>query len=523
METAKKIFYTLTTAAIFLSAQLYADIKLPRIFSNSMVLQCGEPVNVWGKSEPNAKVEVAFANQRVSTKAGADGSWSVKLAAMKPSAQGATLTVYENGAPKRTISDVLVGEVWIAGGQSNMAFGLKGADGSKELIENANNSLVRYFNMGGTPRMKSLDGIGKNPEWDCVKGASWLVCSPKNAEYCFKAVPYIFARDLAKKLNIPVGIVYTAIPGTNMRSWIPRADFEENPKFAKQKELFQNKIKNYDAKKALEKYEESVRTYPERVAKAKKEGYRPPEAWTVSEEMRPWKDSPDRWASPCMLYNIRIAPIKNFTARGIVWYQGEADSYIDYFDSLFTAFIEVWRREFGKPNMPFVFVQLPSFESKNWCKIRLQQQSVADKIPNVFMATTVDTGTKDDIHPHDKLPVGERLAALTLAKVYNAGGVRACGPKMKSVRYENNGALVAFDSCGKLEMRGEPRGFEVLADGKWRTANAKLHGNSVSVFAPDKKAKVSGVRYLHKNWAKPDVCLYDDGGLPAYPFEDLKK
>ena len=173
--------------------------------------------------------------------------------------------------------------------------------------------------------------------------------------------------------------------------------------------------------------------------------------------------------------------------------------------------------------MPFVFVQLPSFESKNWCKIRLQQQSVADKIPNVFMATTVDTGTKDDIHPHDKLPVGERLAALTLAKVYNAGGVRACGPKMKSVRYENNGALVAFDSYGKLEMRGEPRGFEVLVDGKWRTANAKLHGNSVSIFAPDKNAKVSGVRYLYKNWAKPDVCLYDDGGLPAYPFEDLKK
>ena len=115
---------------MFLSAQLYADIKLPRIFSNSMVLQCGEPVNVWGKAAPNAKVEVAFANQKVSTKAGADGSWSVKLAAMKPSAQGATLTVYENGAPKRTISDVLVGEVWIAGGQSNMAFGLKGADGS---------------------------------------------------------------------------------------------------------------------------------------------------------------------------------------------------------------------------------------------------------------------------------------------------------------------------------------------------------------------------------------------------------
>lgn len=523
MGIGTKTFYCLAIAAAAFAAQLRADIKLPRIFSNSMVLQCGEPVNVWGKAAPNAKVDVEFANQKVSTKAGADGSWSIKLAAMKPSAQGGTLTVYENGAPKRTVSDVLVGEVWIAGGQSNMAFGLKGADGSKELIENANNSLIRYFNMGGTPRMRSLDGIGKTPEWDCVKGASWLVCSPKNAEYSFKAVPYIFARDLAKKLNVPVGIIYTAISGTNMRSWIPRSDFENNPKFAKQKELFQNKIKNYDAKKAIEKYEENVRTYPERVAKAKKEGYRPPEAWTISEEMRPWKDSPDRWASPCMLYNIRIAPVKNFTARGIVWYQGEADTYIDYFDSLFSAFIEVWRREFGKPNMPFVFVQLPSFESRNWCKVRLQQQSVADKTPNVFMATTVDTGAKDDIHPHDKLPVGERLASLTLGKVYKVGNTHACGPTFKSVRYENNGALVTFNFNGKLEMRGEPRGFEVLADGKWTDAKAKIHGISVSVFSPDKKAKVTGVRYLYKNWAKPDVCLYDDKGFPAYPFEDEKR
>lgn len=224
-----------------------------------------------------------------------------------------------------------------------------------------------------------------------------------------------------------------------------------------------------------------------------------------------------------MLYNIRIAPIRNFTARGIVWYQGEADSHIDYFDTLFTAFIEVWRREFGKPNMPFVFVQLPSFESKNWCKIRLQQQNVADKIPNVYMATTVDTGTKDDIHPHDKLPVGERLAALALAKIYKLEDVRACGPKVKSVRYENNGALVAFNTYDKLQTRGELRGFEVLADGKWIAAKANLRGNYISVYTPDKKAKVSGVRYLYKNWAKPDVCLYDDKGFPAYPFEDVKK
>lgn len=515
----KKTFSFATVSFFAFAVSLCADVKMPRIFSNGMVLQRGEPVNVWGTSAPNAKIEVSFAGAKTAATAGADGSWSLKLPLMDASQECRNMVVSENGVPQKNFSDVLVGEVWIVGGQSNMAFPLKKITGAKEIMANANNAFVRYFNQGGTPQMRSMDGMGKNPETDTVKGSGWLVCSPKNAEYSFAAVPYIFARDIAKKLNIPVGIVYTAVPGTRMVSWIPRGDFENNPDFAGEKAAFEARLKKYDAKAAVAKFEDDVRTYPARVERAKKEGKRPPEAWTVSETLRPWSDSPDKWATPCMLYNIRINPIKKFTARGIFWYQGESDSGDGAkFGALFEGFVKVWRREFGKPDMPFVFVQLPSYNSKNWREVRLAQQAVADKLSNMFMAATIDTGEADDVHPKDKLAVGERSAALALANVYRLSGVRSAAPSVKGVHFEGNSATVDFKTEGRLVACGKLGGFEVKSGGKWLPAEAKLRGNAVVVSAADKSAKVDGVRYLHKDWAKPDVSLFDDAGLPAFPF-----
>ncbi len=517
-------FFSFLFATVFCAiTPAFSDIKMPRIFSNSMVLQRGENVNIWGTSAPSAKIVVSFSGQSVSAVADKNGAWSVKLAPMKESSQCSKMTISENGVVKKTIEDILVGEVWIVGGQSNMAFGLKSMSNSKDIIANANNSLIRYFNQGSTPEMRSLEGFGKNPESDTVKGTSWLVCSPKNAEYSFKAVPYIFARDLAKKLNMPVGVVYTAIPGTRMVSWIPRGDFQKNPAFAVNKKAFEERLKKYDARKAAAKFESDVRTFQARVVKAKKEGKRPPDAWTVSEGLRPWKDSPDKWASPCMLYNIRIAPIKNFTAKGILWYQGESDDYrTEDFATCFEGFVNVWRREFGKSDMPFVFVQLPSYKTERWAEIRLQQQAVVDKLANMFMATTVDTGEKEDIHPKDKLAVGERLAALALSKVYNQKDVRPHGPVFKKADYRKNAVFLEFNTFGNLVAKGDLKGFEVLVDGKWVAAPAKIQGNSVVVSAPNKEANVAGVRYLYKGWAKPDATLFDNANLPAYPFRHLK-
>lgn len=503
----------------------FASVRMPRIFSNSMVLQRGENVNVWGWADANAKIDVEFAGQKISAIADENGRWKLSLNPMKASTQACEMRIFENGKLARTIKDVLVGEVWIAGGQSNMAFRLKTIKGAKEVIANANNSLIRYFDQGVQPSMTSMDGIGKTPLDDVQKGCRWLVCSPKNAEYSFKAVPYIFARDVAKKLNVPVGIVYTAIPGTTMTAWLPRNEYENNPAFAKPKADFENKLKTYNYKKELAKFEEKVRTYPQRVAKAKAEGKTPPPSWTIAENMRPWKDSPSKWSSPVLLYNIRVYPIKNYTARGIIWYQGESDAHLpDDFATYFGGFVNVWRKEFNKPNMPFIFVQLPSYSSVHWHKIRLQQQKVADSLKNIYMAPTVDTGEQKDIHPTDKLPVGERIASLALAKVYKCKDVRAVAPKFSGVSYSGNTAVVKFNTDGKLAFKGNPRGFEVLADGKWiEPSSIKIHGKTLVLSTSSKNAKLSGVRYLYKPWAKPDVSLYDETGLPAYPFSTQNK
>ncbi|MBE6412083.1 MAG: sialate O-acetylesterase [Opitutales bacterium] len=503
----------------------FAELRMPRIFSNSMILQREEKVNIWGWADANAKVDVEFAGQKVSAIADKNGRWKLSLNPMKASTQGREMRIFENGVLGKTIKNILVGEVWIAGGQSNMAFGLTGVKDSKEIIANANNSLIRYFDQGYQPPMNSINGLGKDSLDDVQKGCRWLVCSPTNAQYSFKAVPYIFAREVAKKLNVPVAIIYTAIPGTTMTAWIPRNDFEKNPAFEVPKKNFERRLKAYDYQKELAKFEEKVRTYPARVAKAKAEGKKIPPAWTVAKEMRPWKDSPDKRTSPVLLYNIRIYPIKDFTARGIIWYQGESDSqFVDAFQTYFKGFIEVWRKEFNKPDMPFLFVELPSYSGKTWHKIRLKQQAVADSTKNVYMATTTDTGEKNDIHPNDKLPVAERLAKLALANVYKFKDVRANAPKLSSVSYNENSAVVKFNTDGRLAFKGKPRGFEICVDGNWITpATAEIQGKSVVLVAPEKSAKISGVRYLYTPWAKPLVSLYDETGLPAYSFFNKTK
>ncbi|MBQ6534542.1 MAG: hypothetical protein IJI37_05165, partial [Opitutales bacterium] len=189
----------------------------------------------------------------------------------------------------------------------------------------------------------------------------------------------------------------------------------------------------------------------------------------------------------------------------------------------FGGMIKIWRRVFGKPDMPFVFAQLPSFGNSCWPKARAAQQQVADSEKNVYMATIIDTGSEKDIHPRDKLPVGKRLAAAALDKVYKIPGARSEGPKFASAEYSDNMAKVSFDTNGKLSFKGKPRGFEVLAGGKWVPAtSARIAGNSVELFAADKAAKVSGARYLFMPWAKPFVCLFDDAGMPAYPFTTSK-
>lgn len=430
MRTAKKILYTLTTAAIFLSAQLYADIKLPRIFSNSMVLQCGEPVNVWGKAAPNAKVEVAFANQKVSTKAGADGSWSVKLAAMKPSAQGATLTVYENGAPKRTISDVPVGLVFTALGAAQMVV----------FIPEEKCATLEYTR-----------GVSEN----FVK---------RNATYSYENAMKSYKRK--------------------------RAQWEAEREKAKS-----------ENRPYAEKFNHPV---PNR------HSFLPP------------------FCTPFYVYNAVVAPLAGFGARGVLWYQGESDSAdrrLENFGEQFGLLVSSWREKFDNPDLYFLTVQLASYEvaKRDWGLTRWKQYLAAKSLPKCFAVNNVDCGEARDIHPKDKLTVATRLEKTALREVYGREDVRSRFPSLKEVRYDGGSAVASFAvDSGELEMRGKPRGFEAKVGGEWTAANAELCGNAVKISVGNRSAKIDGVRYLWKNWARPDVCLYDTNGLPAFSFTHEK-
>lgn len=507
------------TALLASAAFALGEIKMPRIFGDHMMLQREEPVNVWGMADAGARVEVEFAGQKISAKAGPDGRWYARLKPMKASAEPRAMKILENGKESKTINDVLVGEVWIAGGQSNMAFGLSSMENANSVVEKADLVKVRYFN-------QPQNNPQPAPQFDTADDTKWYVCSSQNAAG-MSAVAYTFAQKLALELGVPVGIVQTAVSGTPMRSWVPIEEFEENPLFAASYKSYQARLKKWDYEAELKKWNEFVRTYPERVEKAKAEGKEPPPKWTISDTLKPWKDSPDGFRKPANLYNGRVAPIVNFTARGFIWYQGENDNLRTGFKDQLKGLIGAWRKLWRKPDMPFLFVQLPSWTCVNWEYMRWDQFRTCKEVKNVGMAVAIDTGAEKDVHPLDKLPIIERLSQIALRDVYGNKEALGYGPIFKGAKISGDRAKVDFHMSGrKLVIKGEPKGFEVLLDdGQWVPAVVKQTGNSILVKSanPDDK-RIKGVRYLWKDWARPDVCVYNDADIPAPGFttEDLK-
>lgn len=504
-----KLLYFTTLISAFAALCAHAEIKTPAIFSDGMMLQQNY-ARLWGTSEPNAKVEIEICGNKSSVVADKKGKWMIPIGTPNGSFEPHEVKIYENSKLAKTFSNVLFGEIWIAGGQSNMDFSLKGVDGAEEYIESASGSNVRYFLEGGSSnKMFSAEGIGKNPETEFPEGSSWIIPSPKNAGR-LQGIPYIFAAELSKKIRMPVGIIYTGTSGTRMAAWVSRQTYNTSPFFEKERKRFAERSKKYDYKKEKAKFDEEVRTYDERVKKAKAEGKEPPPAWTVAPFLAPWPDSPDKWSTPSMLFNLRINPLRGYSARGTIWYQGESDSY-DGFSEKFEGLINEWRSVFISPHMPFLFVQLPSYKGWKWELSRAEQESIAKKRSNVFMICSIDTGEENDVHPHDKVEIGKRLAKAAFAK---SGKIF---PSLRGVDYRGDSATVKFKYKKGLECRGNCRGFEILSGGKWIAADGKFEGRKVMLKSPD-GSNIDGVRYLWKPWAKPDVCLFDSDGNPVPPF-----
>ncbi|MBC2594250.1 hypothetical protein H5P28_08240 [Ruficoccus amylovorans] len=498
-------------------ASAHAVLKLPRIFSDNMVLQAGEPVKIWGRATAGAGISVRLGEDEASAVADDEGRWSVELGPLTASKAPAVMRIDENGETGVEIANVLVGEVWMTGGQSNMELGIPSTSDWQRIKTEGDYPLIRYF---WQPRTT----VAAEPQEDFNPESKWLVCTPENLEkYRFHSVAVYFAEALMKDLDTPVGMISSAHGGTPMRAWVDQQTVSESEDFRAIWEDFLKRRDAYDYEAALKQVERTRADYEAKVAAAKAAGKPlPPRPFSISELHKPWPDSPDAFRTPAYLFNGKVAPAAGYTVRGFLWYQGENDAKAPSsatFDAQLKGLIGAWRRAWGDESLPFIFAQLPSYDSSEWEEVRQKQTAVFQNGEHIGMVVLIDEGEEKDIHPKNKTVVGRRMERIALKDVYGRTDINAYGPLIEEVDFQGKTAVLAFDLDGShLRPVSAATGFEVLAaDGTWKPAHAEVSGDSV-IVRPEVSGKFTGVRYLYTPWAKPLASVFNTDGLPLAPF-----
>jgi sialate O-acetylesterase len=510
---AAPVAFALAAAAVGVSPAA-ADVKLPAVLSDSMVLQQGQPVPVWGWADKGEQVTVTFGDQTLVTTAGDDGKWRVKLRPLTASDKPAELTV--SGKNKLALKDVLVGEVWVCSGQSNMEFVVNNAKDSKKEIVAAEFPTIRLFTVPKTIKLEPVDDTKAN----------WVACSPKTVGN-FSAVGYFFGRELNQQLKVPVGLIHTSWGGTPAEAWTREEDFAKDADLAPIPDGYKKTAQTYEARKAnyekaLAKYKETEKEAKEAAKAAGKPAPQAPRAPGA-----PDKD-PNR---PTVLYNGMIAPIVPFAAKGAIWYQGESNAGRAYqYRKLLPTMIDGWRAAWGDKDYKFLIVQLANFQNPAktpgddaWAELR-EAQTMTANLPNNGQALAIDLADADnpgDIHPKNKQDVGKRLALVALGKYYGKKDVVYAGPTYSEHKITGDKVVITLDSAVGLRASGHDEnekvtGFQIAgADKKWHWADAKIDGKSVVVSSPEVK-EPKAVRYA---WStNPVANLYNAAGLPAAPF-----
>lgn len=486
--------------AVTIAGTASADVRLPALVSDGMVLQQGVESSVWGWADGEKDVKVTICGQTANARV-VDGKWRADL---KPLKAGGPFKMTIAGKNTITLSDILVGEVWVCSGQSNMQFNLKNSVGGEEAIATSANEQVRLFKLPQT--------AADAPAEDCE--AAWVAASPKSTPM-FSAVGYYFGRALQRELDVPIGLIQSSVGGTNASSWISRPVLEANPDYAHFFEAAKAGAKNYPA--ALERFEKTKAAHAERVKAAKAKGKAAPRAPRAPND--PLKGQ----KRLCGLYYGMISPLQPFAIKGAIWYQGEANSHsvedATQYRQLLGDMVQCWRDDWGCGDFAFYIAQLPGFGApgRPWPLLRESQNGAAVDKKNTGVAVTIELGMKTNIHPTDKDPVGERLALLARAKTYGEDVVYS-GPVLKSAKPADGKIALTFDHVGSgLEMRGDaPGGFEVAGeDGVFVPAKATIRKDRVIVSAKE-VADPKYVRYAFKNW--PECSLFNKEGLSAGPF-----
>lgn len=458
--------FLMSILCLTLTSLVMADTKIPSVLSSNMVLQREKTVPIWGWDNAGQKVSVDFNGQTLSTVTDEKGHWQVNFPAMKA---GGPFKLTIQGSTRIELTNVLIGEVWLCSGQSNMEWVVRNSNNAKEEIAAANFPMIRHIKIPHRP--------ANQPESD-VPSKGWEVCSPQTVPN-FTAVGYFFGRHLHQELKVPIGLIGSNWGGTRIEPWTPPEGFKKVPAL---KESHADKLDSFPVKN---------------------------------------KNGQPVHQSPLALYNGMIHPLLPYQIRGAIWYQGESNNgegmlYHEKMKALILGWREVWKN----PDMPFYFVQLAPFRYGNAQALPFiwEAQLKTLSVPNTGMAVTMDISNIRDIHPRNKQDVGKRLALWALAKTYGKKDLIYSGPLYKSMKVDGNKIVVSFDHAEGLKTRDgkAPSHFVIAgADQKFVPATAKIVGQTVEVSSPDVANPVA-VRYGWDQVAEPNLC--NKAGLPASPF-----
>jgi sialate O-acetylesterase len=478
------------------SNSVHAELKLPNIFSDHMVLQQGQENKIWGTAVPAEKISISIAGKTVETQADAKGSWSAKLPALSAANPPLKLTV-KGSEPKTApidIVDVLMGEVWICSGQSNMQWSM--AQSNDADLERLASALpeVRMINF---PQIGSQDPIWSHDD------RKWAVSGPGTIDK-FSAVGYFFARQIHQTTGVPIGMINNAWGGSAAEAWVNRDLMKSNSRF---NGLLNRWVANEEKFAALSAKQDRSEA--------------------ENKELEGLKNQMRGNARPGNIYNGVLKSHIGYGIKGAIWYQGESNAGRAYqYRELFPFMIQNWRREFGQGDFPFYWVQLADYQAEkaepgdsDWAELREAQTMAMDALPNSGQAVIVDIGEGKDIHPKNKVDVGRRLARWALAKQYDQP-IDYQSPRYESMEKAEGSIVLKFKHTGpgwRPFDVAELRGFTIAGDDKkFYNAEAKiLKDNRIQVSSPSVPNPVS-VRYA---WAQNPICnVFSSNGLPLTPF-----
>lgn len=513
MRSTRPTLFAVALLTLLALTSAQADVRLPHVFASHMVLQQGKPVTVWGWAEPGESVSVQLGEAKQQTKATDKGEWLVTLPAPKPSA---ALTMTVTGKNTITLDDILVGEVWLCSGQSNMEMGITPCLNSKEEIAAANYPGIRLFLIP-----KAFNTL---PQPDV--NATWKICTPQTIVEGgwggFSAAAYYFGRELHKTLNVPVGLICSAWGGTRIEPWTPPAGFAAVPAL---KNIYDAVLvtdpRTPEHQQRVDQYLKSLDEWnaASRKATADKTVLTPPPSFPP--ELGALKDQ----QQPTALYNAMIHGIQPLSLRGIIWYQGESNhGEGKLYTEKTKALVAGWRKVFNQDDLAFYYTmiapfqygtELPTVVPEFW-----EAQAAAMSIPNTGMIVTTDISELNDIHPRNKQEIGRRLALWALAKTYGKAGIVYSGPLFKSHTIEGNKVRLTFDHVGGglISRDGKPLSHFELIDadkGGFVPATATIDGATVVLTSPDVPKPVA-FRFAWHKLAEPNFANKE--GLPAVPF-----